>query len=181
MDEFIEFLDCVAKEAPHEKELNKREYLKTYIREGQALPGKPAWSEERLNKASNEVIDKLYKSAAEPIKPIKQKDVLSRLSGVDNFDGMMKDINNNFLIKNSASEMLGKLTPTTNVNSPTIMENWGSYIYEKFGIYLGKLSYFCVIFNHLDWETFAKISEARQAAQASNDESKNDSPFPENK
>ena len=29
MAKFIEFLDCVAKEGSHEKELNKREYLKT--------------------------------------------------------------------------------------------------------------------------------------------------------
>ena len=47
MTEFNEFLDCVTKEGSHEQELNKREYLKTRIKEGQALPGKTPWTEER--------------------------------------------------------------------------------------------------------------------------------------
>ena len=81
MTEFNEFLDYVAKEGSHEQELNKREYLKTWIKEGQALPGKTPWTEERLNKASDKVIDKLYKSVAEPKKTLKQKDFMSRLSG----------------------------------------------------------------------------------------------------
>ena len=119
MTEFNEFLDCVAKEGSHEQELNKQEYLKTHIRQGQALPGQTPWTEERLDKASDKVVDKLYKSVAEPKNTLKEKDVMSRLSGVDNVNEMMKDINNNFLIKNSASEMLGKLTPNINVNSHT--------------------------------------------------------------
>ena len=74
--------------------------------------------------------------------------------------------------------MLGKMTPNVNVNSHTPMQILGSYVYEKYGVYMAPVSLFCTIFNHLDWESFAKISEARKAAQAS-DESKNDSPFPE--
>ena len=167
MTEFNEFLDVHTKEGPHEQPLNKREYLKTWIKEGQALPGKTPWTEERLNKASDKVIDKLYKSVAEPKKTLKQKDVMSRLSGVDNFDGMMKDINNNFLIKNSASEMLGKMTPNINVNSHTPMEILGSHVYEKYSVYMAPVSLFCTIFNHLDWESFAEIYETRKAAQAS--------------
>ena len=126
----------------------------------------------------DKVIDNLYKSVAEPKKTLKQKDVMSRLSGVDDVNSMMKDINNNFLIKNSAFKMLGKLTPNINVNSHTPMEILGSHVYEKYGVYMAPVSLFCTIFNHLDWQSFAKIAEARQAAQAS-DESKNDSPFPE--
>ena len=70
MTEFNEFLDCVSKEGSHEQELNKREFLKTRIKEGQALPGKSPWTEERLNKASDKVIDKLYDGYQNPL-PIK--------------------------------------------------------------------------------------------------------------
>ena len=168
MSELNEIFDCV--DTPKEGISNKREYLKNHIKQGQALSGKTPWTEERLDKASDKVIDKLYNSVK--TLSVKQKDVMSRLSGVDNVNEMMKDINGNFLIKNSASEMMGKLTPNININSHTPMEILGSHVYEKYSVYMAPISLFCTVFNHLDWEAFAKISEERQAT----DESTNDMP-----
>ena len=94
-----------------------------------------------------------------------KKDLISKMAGIDNVKNMMSDINSNFLIKNTASEMMGKLTPTI-----TPMEVLGSHVYERCSIYLAPVSLFCTIFNHLDWETFSQISEERKKSEKTEDD-----------
>ena len=49
------------------------------------------------------------------------------------------------------------------------MEILGSHVYEKFGVYMAPLSLFCTIFNHLDWESFARIANERKLLSDSGD------------
>ena len=88
----------------------------------------------------------------------KEKDPYSRFSGLDDFSATIGDMNSNFLIKNSASKMIGQGVFPTH----TPMEIVGSKIYDKCENYLGPISVFCTIFNHLDWELFSKIAEERR-------------------
>jgi hypothetical protein len=176
MDELNQLLKCVnAQQADVEQSSperhayeHKRSHLKNLIKQGQSLPGKTTWTIDRLDKASDKVIDKLYRATDKPTgkpnktAPVKQKDLLSKFSGVDNFQTMMGDINSSFLIKNSASEMMGKLAPSIDVSS---MEVLGSHVYERYGIYMAPVSLFCTIFNHLDWESFARMAKERRAAE----------------
>ena len=83
-------------------------------RKANIIPGKTPWRSDRLNQASEKTINKLYKSINdEPkISLIKEKDLLSKLSRVNGFQGLISDINGNFLIKNKTLEFMGKLAPT---------------------------------------------------------------------
>ena len=79
---------------------------------------------------------------------------------------MMKDINSNYLIKSRATEMIGKLTPTISLSSNTPMKIVGSHFYKKCGAFLAPMSLVCTVFNHFDWETFARIAEKRRVKDA---------------
>ena len=134
---------------------------------GESLPGKTPWTLDRLDKASDKVIDRLYNKAKDQtVQQQPPKDLMSRIAGVDDVNSMMKDINSNFLIKNQATEMMGKLTPTISLSANTPMEVLGSHMYEKCGMYLAPVSLFCTVFNHLDWQNFARIAEERRSAES---------------
>ena len=109
------------------------------------------------------MICKLYEKIHVEQHTKNNKDLMSRVVGVDNVQSMMKDINSNFLIKNQATEMIGKLTPKISLTSNTPMEILGSHLYEKCGVYLAPVSIFCTVWNHLDWQTFARIAEQRKS------------------
>ena len=161
---FENFLNEVDTPKEAMQQHSKREFLKQLIESGQTfkISGKTPWTIARLDKASDKVIDKLYaRMGEEPRK--KNTDLMSRVAGVDNVQAMMKDINSNFLIKSRATEMMGKLTPSISLTSNTPMEILGSHIYDKCGMFLAPVSLFCTVFNHLDWESFARIAEERQA------------------
>ena len=160
ISELENFLDEV--DTPKDQH-NKRKFLKQLVENGEALPGKTPWTLDRLDKASDKVIDKLYSKAKDPTvqAPQSSKDLMSRIAGVDDVNSMMKDINSNFLIKNQATEMMGKLTPTISLSANTPMEVLGSHMYDKCGVYLAPVSLFCTVFNHLDWQNFARIAEQR--------------------
>ena len=149
---------------------DKRDYLKSLVNQGKAssLGGKTPWTIDRIDKASDKVINKLYKKMNNSQNMAKKRFNIEKNSGVDDVENMMSDINSNFLIKNTASEMMGKLTPTININQPSTMEVFGSHVYERYGIYLAPVSLFCTIFNHLDWETFSQISEERKKSENDN-------------
>lgn len=49
------------------------------------------------------------------------------------------------------------------------MEIFNSYVHEKCRIYLGPFSLFCMIFNNLNWESFAEIAEKGKTAGEGND------------
>ena len=160
MTEFENFLDVVDTPQEAMEQSKKREFLQHLVESGEVskIPGKTPWTRERLQKASDKVIDKLYaKISGEP-----KKDLMSRVAGVDDVQAMMKDINSNYLIKSRATEMMEKLTPTIPLSSNTPMEIVGSHLYEKCGTFLVPMSLICTVFNHLDWETFARIAEERR-------------------
>ena len=166
MDELDRLLDVV--DTPQEaiEQGKKREVLQHLVEsgEGSKIPGKTPWTRERLQKASDKVINRLYaKISGEETK--KNKDLMSRVAGVDDVQAMMKDINSNYLIKSRATEMMGKLTPTISLSTNTPMEIVGSHLYEKCGAFLAPMSLVCTVFNHLDWETFARIAEERRVKE----------------
>ena len=160
--EFENFLDEVDTPKKAQDQSKKREFLRSLVESGQALPGKTPWTVKRLDEASDKTIDRLYEKTTQQTTQQPKKDLFSRVEGVDNMQSMMQDINSNFLIKNQASEMIGKFTPTVNLTGNTPMEIAGSYVYEKCGAYLAPISLFCTVWNHLDWRTFAQISEQRK-------------------
>ena len=157
-NEFENFLDQVDTPKEAVDQSKKREFLRSLIESGQPLLGKTPWTVKRLDEASDKTIDRLYEKTQQPT-----KDLMSRVAGVDNVASMMQDINSNFLIKNQASEMIGKFMPTVNLTGNTPMEIAGSYVYEKCGVYLAPISLFCTVWNHLDWQTFARIAEERKS------------------
>ena len=155
---FENFLDEVDTPKEAMQQHSKREFLKQLIESGQTFKGKTPWTIARLDKASDKVIDKLYaRMGEEPRK--KNTDLMSRVAGVDNVQAMTKDINSNFLIKSRATEMMGKLTPSISLTSNTPMEILGSHTYDKCEMFLAPVSLFCTVFNHLNWESFARIAE----------------------
>ena len=157
MTELNDFLNIIDTQ---KIEQNKREYLSDNLSK---ISSKTPWTIERLNKASDKVIDKLYDKVNnnKVNDKVIEKDLLSKISGVDNFEKMMQDVNSNYLIKNSTSEIIGNLAPSINIDTHTPMEILGSHIYEKCGIYLAPVSLFCTIFNHLDWKSFDQIAKER--------------------
>ena len=142
-----------------EKGVDKRKFLRSLIEGGQAarIPSRTPYSIQMLEEASEEVIEKLY---ARVQQSQQQKDVMSRIAGVDNLSKLKEDINSNFLIRKSTA----KFIPYANSYTPA--EITGSLVYEKFGAYLAPISLFATVFNHLDWPTFAQIAEERRAAEA---------------
>ena len=174
MTELIEnlFTDQVDTPSPLDR---KRDVVKQNL--SQINQGKKQWTFEMIDKASEKQVNGLLKKL-QPAKPRPcEKDLLSKMTGVDNFQNMMIDINSNFLIQNSTSELIGYITgklPSFTGNSP--MEVVGSYTYEKCKFWLGPISLFCSIFNHLDWKRFAEIAEQRQMLK--NQQEKSDI-FPE--
>lgn len=47
------------------------------------------------------------------------------------------------------------------------MEFFGAMMYSKFGMYLTPFSAICTIFNHLNWDSFERISRERERSSAS--------------
>ena len=162
ISDFENFLDEVDTPKEARDQSKKREFLRSLVESGQPLPGKTPWTVKRLDEASDKVIDRLYEKTTQQTTQQPKKDLFSRVAGVDNVQSMMQDINSNFLIKNQASEMVGKFMPTVNLTGNTPMELAGSYVYEKCGVYLAPISLFCTVWNHLDWQTFARIAEERK-------------------
>ena len=80
IENFIENIVDTSKEPVEES--NKRDYLKNLVNQGKAslLDGKTTWTEERLNKASDKTINKLYKSIVES-SSVNQKDFISKYCG----------------------------------------------------------------------------------------------------
>ena len=180
MAEQIEnFLDVVDTPSPA---MRKRDKVKQNLSLVNSL-GKKQWTPELLDKATEKQLDNLLKKLEAKTPPSAttqskscSKDLLSKMSGVDNFQAMMSDINANFLIQNSTSELIGNVTgklPSFTGNSP--MEVAGSYMYEKCGLWLAPVSLFCTVFNHLDWCKFAEVAEQRQAQT----KLQKDAPFPD--
>ena len=153
------FLDQVDTPSPLDR---KRDILKQNLSLVNSSE-KKQWTPELLDKATEKQLNNLLKKVSKP----ESKDLLSKMSGIDDFSAMMKDVNSNFLIQNSTSELIGKVTgklPSFAGNSP--MEVLGSHVFEKCGIYLAPVSLFCTIFNHLDWGKFAEIAEQRRVQMA---------------
>ena len=160
MAEHIEnFLDQVDTPSPRDR---KRDILKQNL--AQLNTGKKQWTPEMIDKATEKQVENLLKKLQPTAQPKScSKDLLSKMSGVDNFQQMMNDVNSNFLIQNSTSQLIGNMTeklPSFAGNSP--MEILGSHMYEKCGLYLAPVSLFCVIFNHLDWQKFHDLAEQRR-------------------
>ena len=160
MAQLVEFLDVVDTPKEGVAQSYKRLYLREVIEKGQAslLSGKKPWTIERLDKASDAVVDKEFARLNKTVPP-RAKDLVSSLAGVDDIQAVMADINRNFLIKNPLA--IGCPTIT---RSPT--DILGSHIYEKCGAYLAPVAVICTLFNHLDWETFARISDERRREQS---------------
>ena len=179
MAEQIEnFLDVMDTPSPA---MRKREKVKQNLSLVNSL-GKKQWTPELLDKATEKQLDNLLKKLEAKSQTSAQaqkscsKDLLSKMSGVDNFQTMMSDINANFLIQNSTSELIGNVKgklPSFTGNSP--MEVAGSYMYEKCGLWLAPVSLFCTVFNHLDWKKFSEIAKERQAQT----KLQRDVPFPD--
>ena len=165
MTEFENFLDVVDTPQEAVEQSKKREFLQHLVEcgEGSKIPGKTPWTMQRLQKASDKVVNRLYAKINGKEAP--KKDLMSRVAGVDDVQAMMKDINSNYLIKSRATEMMGKLAPTISLSRNTPMEIVGSHLYEKCGAFLAPTSLVCTVFNHLDWETFARIAENRRAKE----------------
>ena len=163
VEQLDRLLDVVDTPQEATEQSRKRDFLYHLVESGEGfkIPGKTPWTRERLKKASDKVIDKLYDQVSgEETK--KNKDLMSCVAGVDDVQAMMKDINSNYLIKRRATEMMGKLTPTISLSTNTSMEVLGSHLYEKCGALLAPMSLVCTVFNHLDWKTFARIAEERR-------------------
>ena len=161
MGEIIEkFLDVVDTPALIDR---KRDHLKKNLSEINSK-GKKQWTAEMVDKATEKQLENLQKKLQPKAQPKScSKDLLSTMSGVDNFQALMNDVNSNFLIQNSTSELIGNITgklPSFAGNSP--MQLVGSHVYEKCGLWLAPVSLFCTIFNHLDWEKFSEIAEERR-------------------
>ena len=95
-----------------------------------------------------------------------QRDPLSAIAGVDNLGNMINDMNSSYLISNG----LGR--SNVGFGSHTPMQILGSHIYEKYGVYLAPLDLICILFNRLDWETFAQIAYERQKETEQNNNKK---------
>ena len=133
----------------------KREFLRKMIEEGEELPTKSPWNIERIAKADRKTIHNLYaKITGEEMKPKLNKDVLSQMTGMKDFNQLLKDIHQNPLL----SKALKFEVPTIMNPSDVI----GSYIYERFQGILRPLAWFSTIFTHMDWSRFAAISQERQ-------------------
>ena len=163
--------DQVDTPSPLEK---KRDFLKQNL--SHLNTGRKKWTAEMIDKASEKQVENLRKKIQGAKYNTKLSDqelmnaLVSKFAGVDNFQGMMNDIQNNFLVQNSASKLIGEnlrkkiqgglITGRTSFISS--MDVVGSYAFEKCGFWLALLSVGCTIFNHLDWEKFAKIAEQRR-------------------
>ena len=148
----------------------KRDFLKQNL--SHLNTGKKKWTAEMIDKASEKQVENLRKkiqgaNTKELISKLSDQELInalvSKFAGVDNFEGMMNDIQSNFLVQNSASKLIGsKLSGITGTSFISSMDVVGSYAFEKCGFWLALLSVGCTIFNHLDWEKFAKIAEQRR-------------------
>ena len=119
-----------------------------------------------LDNATEKQLENLLKKLQPTTQPKSQEDIdiiniaVSKMTGVNDFQALMKDVNSNFLIQNKASQLMGNLS---SLSGNTPMEILGSHMYEKCGLWLAPVSLFCTVFNHLDWEKFSQIAEERQA------------------
>ena len=136
-------------------EVNKREFLIENVRKGHLISNsKTPWTEKRLKEAADKKIDQLYIKYSE-----NPKDIVSRFAGVDSVGLLKNDLNKNFFMKELGGSLGSNFIPDI---TTTPAEQVGSYIYDKYGLYIAPISIFCTIFNHLDWEHFAKIAKAKR-------------------
>ena len=146
----------------------KRQELKGLINNGQAdkLPGKTLWTCNRIDKATDKVIDKLYGEChikKTKIKTHQQGDmngIASKMLGVRDINELRRDINKNPLIRGSITNMLASSSIV--IEGYTPLEKLGAVVYGKYGTYLGPVALACEIFNHMNWENFAKIAAEEQ-------------------
>ena len=159
--------------SPKNSEINKREVLIKKVQNGELISNsKTPWTEKRLKSASEKKINQLYNNLNNKSMNIQQAGVamnifLSKKTGVKDFQKMMDDINKNPLLRSNMTKICGSL----NTGGYTSMELFGAMMYSKLGMYLAPVSAFCTIFNHLDWESFERISRERD------DEINDDSDF----
>jgi len=128
------------------KEAQMRFRLQRLIEEGKGPPG---YTLEKLEKASDATIAKLFGC-------IPSKSFMSKATGVKDFEAMMGDIARNPLTSRRSQPASRSTYSQTEV--------LGSHVYERLGSFLGPISLFCIIFNHLDWELYAEISKEREAS-----------------
>ena len=149
--------------SPKNSEINKREVLIKKVQNGELISNsKTPWTEKRLKSASEKKINQLYDNLNDKSMNIQQAGVamnifLSKKTGVKDFQKMMNDINRNPLLRSNMTKICGSL----NTGGYTSMELFGAMMYSKLGMYLAPVSAFCTIFNHLDWESFERISRER--------------------
>ena len=145
------------------EEINKRGFLIGKVENGESISNtKTPWTKERLKKASDKVIERLYANHIKKAEKNLNKDLTSRFLCLDNVESVKKGLSSNFLIKKQAISKGVELPVIQN----TPMEIIGSYVYEKCGNgLLASIAYFTTFFNHFDWETCARIADKRIAAK----------------
>ena len=117
---------------------------------------KAPWDISRLAKADRKTIHNLYATRlqVETMKSKVVRDVLSQMTGMKDFNQLLKDIHQNPLLSKAP-----KFEVPTIMNPSDVI---GSYIYERFQGILRSLAWFSTIFTHMDWSRFAAISQERQ-------------------
>ena len=170
MTDIEKFLDEVDTPKEAVDQSLKRDELKGLINSGHAdkLPGKIPWTCNRIDKATDKVIEKLHAQCLKGhIRPPKQQGdmnaIASKMMGVKDVNELKRAIDKNPLIRGSMSNMLASSSITLTGHSP--MESLGASVYAKCGNYLGFLALGCESFTHLDWKNFQKIAEEKRKAQ----------------
>ena len=94
--------------------------------------------------------------------------IASKMLGVRDINELRRDINKNPLIKGSITNMLA--SSSIAIEGYTPFEKLGAALYGKFGNYLGPIAVVCEIFNHMNWENFAKIAEENKKKEKEEEE-----------
>ena len=121
IDEII-LANCSLEEETTQEDTSKREFLFSVVEQGKAdkLPGKTPWTKKRLEKATDQVIEKLYheyqqsdarhkaettgKAASAHVVNMYSKGV-SRVLKIDSVEQLRKDIDNDPIIKESMADV----------------------------------------------------------------------------
>ena len=168
MSDIENFLDEVDTPKEAVDQSLKRDELKGLINNGHAgkLSGKTPWTCNRIDKATDKVIERLHAECLKghvKIKTQQQVDmnvIASRMMGVRNVNELTRDINRNPLITGFITNMLASSSITTEGCTP--IEILGASVYEKCGNYLGFVALGCEIFTHMDWARFIELSKKQQ-------------------
>ena len=134
------------------------------------MPGKTPWTCNRIDKATDKVIDKLYAECLKGyIKTQQQLGdmnlnlIASRFMGVKNVDELTRDINRNPLITGSITNALASNSP---IEGSTTAESIGASVYAKWGNYLGFVALGCEIFTHMNWARFIELAAKQRREKA---------------